>query len=103
MTAEPSTIFIEVAYALPERAIVKAYRLSGPATVEDALAAAAADPDFSAVDLKGAPIGVHGQLARREQPLEDGDRVEIYRALTVDPKAARRARAKQSAGKGHRR
>ena len=93
MNAEPATIQIEVVYAEPDRALVKTYRLSCPATVRDALAAAAADRDFSAVDLKNPPVGVHGLRARPEQPLEEGDRVEIYRALTVDPKAARRARA----------
>ena len=43
-----------------------------------------------------APVGVYGKLARSEQALKPGDRVEIYRALPTDPKAARRARAKQA-------
>jgi len=99
LSGEPSVILIEVVYALPERAIVKAYRLGYPATVKDALAAAAADPDFAGVDVEKATIGVYGQLARPEQPLEEGDRVEIYRALALDPKAARRARVKKDSGK----
>ena len=99
MSTQPKFIQVEVAYALPDRAIVKVYRLASPATLEQALGAAAADPDFAALDLRGAPLGVHGQSARPDQPLEQGDRVEIYRALSVDPKAARRARATQSARK----
>lgn len=38
------------------------------------------------------PCGVWGRLCPVEQPLADGDRLELYRALTVDPKVARRER-----------
>ena len=42
--------------------------------------------------------GVWGEKVTQEHPLKDGDRVEIYRALKVDPKEARRLRfAKQGA------
>jgi len=84
-----------VAYAEPHRAIVKVVRLAAPATIADALAVAAADPDFSGIDIAHAPVGVFGRLARPEQQLRAGDRIEIYRALAADPKIARRARAKQ--------
>jgi len=85
---------IEVAYAAPDRVVTKTYEMELPATVSDALGRAMADPDFAGVDLANASVGVFGLLARREQPLKDGDRVEIYRPLAVDPKTARRARAK---------
>jgi putative ubiquitin-RnfH superfamily antitoxin RatB of RatAB toxin-antitoxin module len=87
---------IEVAYARPQGAIQRTYELPAAATVGDALRAASADPAFSGVDLEGSPIGVFGAPARREQPLYPGDRVEIYRPLALDPKAARRARVQQS-------
>lgn len=45
-----------------------------------------------------AACGVWGQLAPRHRVLHTGDRVEVYRALTVDPKMARRQRfARQGA------
>jgi uncharacterized protein len=93
---EPSSLVVEVAYALPQRAIVKTFRLASPATVADALEMAGADPDFSGIDLTEAAVGVFGTLARPEQLLRAGDRIEVYRALAVDPKAARRARVKQA-------
>jgi uncharacterized protein len=93
---DSSVILVEVAYALPQRAIVKVFRLPSPATVGDALRLAAADPDFSGIDLAHAPVGVYGKRARPEELLKQGDRIEVYRALAVDPKAARRARAKQA-------
>ena len=40
-------------------------------------------------------VGVWGKLAADlTQRLQDGDRIEIYRPLTVDPKVARRTRFK---------
>jgi uncharacterized protein len=93
---EQLVVTVEVVYAEPQRAIVKTFRLATPATVADALNAAAADPGFSGIDIDQAAVGVYGRLARREQTLKAGDRIEIYRALAVDPKAARRARVNQA-------
>ncbi len=96
MPQERSVIIVEVAYALPGRAIVKALRLAAPATVADALQLAAGDADFAGIDMTRAAVGVYGRPAGRGQLLESGDRIEIYRALAADPKAARRARVKQA-------
>jgi uncharacterized protein len=91
---------IEVVYALPRGAIERRYELPAAATVADALRTAQGDPAFAGIDLEGCAVGVFGSPARREQPLCAGDRVEIYRPLALDPKAARRARARQARGKG---
>jgi putative ubiquitin-RnfH superfamily antitoxin RatB of RatAB toxin-antitoxin module len=96
MMHESPDILVEVVYALPQRVILKVFRLETPATVADALAAAAADPDFSGIDVMHAPVGVYGRRSSAEQTLNPGDRVEIYRALPADPKAARRARVKEA-------
>jgi putative ubiquitin-RnfH superfamily antitoxin RatB of RatAB toxin-antitoxin module len=87
---------IEIVYAEPQRAIVKELRLPGGACVADALRLAALDPDFIGVDLEHSALGIFGRLARRDQPLRQGDRIVIYRPLAADPKEARRARAKQA-------
>jgi putative ubiquitin-RnfH superfamily antitoxin RatB of RatAB toxin-antitoxin module len=89
------SILIEVVYAEPRRALAKQYRLDSPATIADALRRAAADPDFRGVDVSRAAVGVFGKAASADQGLKTGDRVEIYRPLTADPKVARRERAQQ--------
>jgi uncharacterized protein len=94
--APPTDIGIEVTYAEPHRAVVKAYRLTLPATVGDALRLAAADPDFAGIDFAGSAVGIFGRVSALSQVLAAGDRVEIYRPLAADPKAARRARARES-------
>lgn len=43
-------------------------------------------------------LGIWGKTTHMTQVLHDGDRLEIYRPLTVDPKIARRERfARQGA------
>jgi putative ubiquitin-RnfH superfamily antitoxin RatB of RatAB toxin-antitoxin module len=89
---------IEVAYALPESAITRVYELPAGATVGEALRAAMGDPAFAHLDLEELPVGVFGAVARRDQVLNPDDRVELYRPLALDPKAARRVRARQARG-----
>lgn len=40
-----------------------------------------------------APVGIFGERCDRSRALTEGDRVELYLPLKVDPKAARRQRA----------
>ena len=55
-----------------------------------------ARPDF---DWRGASVGVWGRKSGQEALLREGDRVEVYRPLQVDPKLARRQRfVRQGAG-----
>jgi putative ubiquitin-RnfH superfamily antitoxin RatB of RatAB toxin-antitoxin module len=87
-------MLIEIAHTGPGGAAVKRYRIHPPATIADALLLAAADAEFFRIDLVNCAVGIFGRVARREQMLADGDRIEIYRALAIDPKSARRARAR---------
>lgn len=44
-------------------------------------------------DLSGLRVGVWGKVVNATRLVADGDRIEIYRPLTVDPKIARQRRA----------
>ena len=60
------------------------------ATLRDAVRAsgfAQACPGMEAED-----VGIWGRRGTPQQPVREGDRVEIYRGLLVDPKVARRER-----------
>ncbi|MOA05008.1 Persistence and stress-resistance antitoxin PasI [compost metagenome] len=46
------------------------------------------------------PAGIWGRRAERSQLLRDGDRVELYRSLLVDPKVARRQRFARQGARG---
>ncbi len=86
-------MLIEVVHAGPAGALRRSYRLEAPASVADALRLAAADPLFAGVDLTRCAVGIFGAIVDAHHALADGDRIELYRALAVDPKSARRRRA----------
>lgn len=79
---------IEVAYAKPDRQVLQELELAPGATVSDAIAAAF----DGALELEVAALqaGIWGRPVPRSQVLSDGDRVEMYRALEMDPREARR-------------
>jgi putative ubiquitin-RnfH superfamily antitoxin RatB of RatAB toxin-antitoxin module len=66
--------------------------LAPGSTVLQALQACGLQAAFPDLDLHSAIAGVWGRKARLEQVVREGDRVEIYRPLKVDPKLARRER-----------
>ena len=88
-------IRVEIVYAEPQRSVTKSLSVAQDAVIADVLHLAAADQDFQGVDLANAPVGIFGKVVPRDQPLKDGDRVEIYRPLAEEPKLARRQRAKK--------
>lgn len=81
---------VEVVDARPEAARVITLRLPAGATLRDALAACGFELDF-----QRQKFGIFGKRAALDTPLSPGDRVEIYRPLAMDPKEARRARARK--------
>jgi putative ubiquitin-RnfH superfamily antitoxin RatB of RatAB toxin-antitoxin module len=95
-------IRVEIVYAQPQRSIVKSLSLPPDALIADALKLAAMDENFQGVDLANAAVGIYGQVAGRERPLKNGDRIEIYRPLLEEPKLARRKRAGRKASKSGR-
>lgn len=90
-----SSINIEVAYALPEKQIIRAVNVDTGTTIGAAIVQSGIMMDFPELDveLENAKVGIFGKAAAMTTVLEDGDRVEIYRPLIADPKEIRRQRA----------
>lgn len=80
-------IHVEVVQAWPRRYASAHVDLPEGATVVEAIAAVGLTPG------EHAGVAVYGDLATDDQRLQDGDRVELLRPLTIDPKEARRRRA----------
>jgi putative ubiquitin-RnfH superfamily antitoxin RatB of RatAB toxin-antitoxin module len=95
----PAGIRITVVYApAPREVFERTVELPAGARVGDVFAACGLREAFPEVNLSAGHFGVWGRKADAEQRLHDGDRVEIYRPLLVDPKVARRERfARQGA------
>ncbi len=88
---------IEVAYALPGQQTVLRVELPAGSTAGDALNASGILERHPEIDLTQQSVGVFGQIVGLDSPLHDGDRVEVYRPLQVDPKEARKRRAARKA------
>lgn len=81
------SISVEVVCALPGTAEAVTLSLPAGSTAAGAVAA-------SGLPARG-KIGVFGKIVNPDTRLSDGDRVEIYRPLALDPKEARRRRAQK--------
>ena len=66
-------------------------------TVGEALmqAGLASGPEDAGLSRKGA-FGVFGKRREWDSPIYDGDRLELYATLKIDPKTVRRKRANQN-------
>lgn len=64
----------------------------GLALIQAGLASGPEDPQFS---RKGA-YGVFGKRKEWDSPIYEGDRLELYAPLQIDPKTVRRKRANQN-------
>jgi uncharacterized protein len=92
-------LVIEVVYALPAEQAVTGLAWTPGVTVAQAIRQSGLMLRYPEIDLTTAPVGVFGKIVALDTPLKAGDRVEIYRPLTVDPKEARRRRVKLRAAK----
>jgi putative ubiquitin-RnfH superfamily antitoxin RatB of RatAB toxin-antitoxin module len=96
-------ILVEVVHASPGKQVVLAVELPIGASAGDAVRASGIAGHFPGLDVEGAPLGIYGRRVGREQLLAAGDRVEIYRPLTADPREVRRRLAAQGKTMGGRR
>ncbi|MDH3431269.1 MAG: RnfH family protein [Gammaproteobacteria bacterium] len=87
------SISVEVVFALPDRQKLVSVSLQAGATVADAIGQSKIHEQFPGQPLDRLPVGIWGHPVERGTRLKDGDRVEIYRELRLDPRDARRARA----------
>ncbi len=90
-----TSINVEVAYATPEKQVIRALNVDTGTTIGAAIVQSGIMMDFPELDLEleNARVGIFGKIARMTTELDDGDRVEIYRPLIADPKEVRRKRA----------
>lgn len=94
-------ITIEVVYAAaPHDVRHVSLRLREGSTLADALRASRLLDDMSAAQADALQAGIWGRVAGLDTSLREGDRVELTRALLVDPKEARRQRYRRDGVRG---
>jgi putative ubiquitin-RnfH superfamily antitoxin RatB of RatAB toxin-antitoxin module len=84
---------VEVAYAKPEQQVIVTVAMEEGAIVEVAIKASGLLELFPEIDSSELKAGIFGVACKLDQPIREGDRIEIYRPLVHDPKEARRQRA----------
>ena len=92
-SADSGAIRVEVLFAVaPHRIDHQSLELPDGATLADALRASGLAQRHPAALIDTLVPGIWGKAAAPDARLRDGDRVELYRPLLVDPKEARRQR-----------
>jgi putative ubiquitin-RnfH superfamily antitoxin RatB of RatAB toxin-antitoxin module len=99
MAHAPEPSVVEVVYALPTHQRLVTVPLGPHMTALEAVQASGLLAEFPGLDANSIALGIYGRRVDASQPLRADDRVEIYRPLRVDPRAARRQAAESGAGR----
>ena len=101
MSDDPATTLrIEVVFAGTAKQRLLSLTVAEGTTVAEAIEQSGLQQQFPGTDLAHLDAGVWGQPVERTRVLRDGDRVEIYRPLQMDPREARRKLAEHGQAMG---
>lgn len=81
---------VEVVFALADRQELLVVELPDGSTVDAAIEKSRLARQFPDVDFDALQAGIWGKPIARSQVVKEGDRVELYRPLEMDPREARR-------------
>ena len=84
---------VQVIYAMPEDACIIPVQIKRGSTVRSAIEKSRILERIPEINLDINKLGIFSKIVDPDTVLSDGDRIEIYRPLKVDPKEARRSRA----------
>ena len=99
-------IAVEIAYALPDRQNIIELLVEPGTTAYEAAVTSDITSKYPDLNLEEASMGIFGKALgtrgladKKSYVLKPGDRVEIYRPLSADPKEIRRQRAQKTSAK----
>lgn len=81
---------VEVVFALADRQSLQIVRVTPGASVAEVVSKSGLHAAFPGSDIDGLAWGVWGREVPRNQAVKEGDRIEIYRPLELEPREARR-------------
>ena len=93
-TVSVDLLEVEVVYARPEQQLLIQVSVPAGSTARDAIVRSNILSDTSGLDVETLAVGIFARRVTLDHILKAGDRVEIYRPLTMSPVEARRWRAK---------
>ncbi len=83
---------VGVCYAEADRQSWLRLEVPNNSTVEQAIQLSGLLTHYPEIDLAKQKVGIFGKLAKLDTVVQEGDRVEIYRQITVDPAMVQRRR-----------
>lgn len=86
----PETIHVSVVFALPNEQHLFNVDVPKGATVESAIIASGILGWYPEIDLSSQKIGIYSKFVALTHPLEQNDRIEIYRPVVQNAKTARK-------------
>ena len=83
---------VGVCYAEIDRQLWMRIEVPDSSTIEDTITLSGVLKLYPEIKLGNQKVGIFGKLAALDTPVKEGDRVEIYRQITVDPQTVQRRR-----------
>lgn len=86
---------VEVVYATAERQWLLVLDVIPGTTLREAVRLSGIAGQVPGLDVEACPLGIFGKVVNdaEQQAVSEGDRIELYRPLLVDPKEVRKQRA----------
>lgn len=86
---------VAVAYAEPHQQTWLTIEVPDGCTVRNAITASGILEKFPHIDLERQKVGIFGKVTTLDGPLNEGDRIEIYRPIMCDPRVVPRRATKE--------
>ena len=85
-----SEIKVEIVFALAQKQSLQTVLVDAGASVADVIEKSELASAFADQNLAEMACGIWGREVARHHAVKDGDRIELYRPLELDPREARR-------------
>lgn len=86
---------VGICYAEVERQFWVRIDVPEGSSVEEVIKLSGVLGEFPAIDLGASRVGIFGKFTKLDVVVKEGDRIEIYRPITADPKQVKRRRITQ--------
>jgi putative ubiquitin-RnfH superfamily antitoxin RatB of RatAB toxin-antitoxin module len=88
---------VGVCYAQADKQLWMRLEVPENSTIEETIRLSGILTQYPEIDLSMQKVGIFGKIAKLDVTVQEGDRVEIYRQITADPKQVKRRRIEPSA------
>ena len=81
---------VGVCYAEADRQLWMRLEVPDNSTIEETIQLSGVLKRYTEIDLDKQKVGIFGKISKLDAIVQEGDRVEIYRQITADPKMVQR-------------